>query len=380
MPASFGHKVLLFISLVIAISFKLYAEEPAAATSHEPSSTIAADEVEGKEKEAQQEKNFGFNVGEMIMGHILDSHEWHFYDFKRSDGTVVHGILPLPVIVYSAGKGLRMFSSARLEHGESYDGFKLNEETGKIEAEDGAAVYDISLTKNVVQMFIAVALMLLLFLSVARNYKKYGTGAPRKMQSAVEVIVLFVRDQVAKPMLGDKTNKFLPYLLTIFFFIWINNIIGLFPGSANVTGNIAFTGLLALFTFVLMMISSTRHFWSHLVAPREVPVGVWPILVPIEIISNIIVKPMALMIRLFANMLAGHLIVLSFLALIFIFASMNIAAGLGVSVFSVAFAVFIYFLELLVAALQAYIFTILSALFIGECAVGGHHEEHHYSK
>jgi len=218
--------------------------------------------------------------------------------------------------------------------------------------------------------------MLLLFISVARNYSKYGTKAPRGLQSAIEVIVLFVRDQIAKPMLGKHYQKYLYFLLTLFFFIWINNVIGLIPGAANVTGNIAVTMTLAAITFLLMMFSSRRSYWLHMVAPPGVPFGVKLILVPIEFISNIIVKPFALMIRLFANMLAGHLLVLSFIALIFIFAGLSVVAGLGASIFSVAFAIFIYFLELLVTALQAYIFTVLSALFIGETlAVGS--DDHH---
>jgi F-type H+-transporting ATPase subunit a len=190
--------------------------------------------------------------------------------------------------------------------------------------------------------------------------------------------VIFIRDEVARPMLGKRADKYLPYLLTLFFFIWINNLLGLIPGSANVTGNIAITATLALFTFILMMVGSKSAYWKHMIAPPGVPVGVLPILIPIEFISNIIVKPFALMIRLFANMLAGHLIILSFMAIIFIFSAMNLFAGAGATIFSVAFSIFIYMLELLVAALQAYIFTILTALFIGETGVEhSHAEEHH---
>jgi F-type H+-transporting ATPase subunit a len=319
-----------------------------------------------------------FNAGEMILDHISDSHEWHFFTLERSDGTEFHASVCLPVILYTRGEGLNMFSFHKLHHPQVYKGFSLNEQ-GQIFRPDGKIFYDFSFTKNVVQMLIAVTLMLLIFLSVARNYKKYGSGkAPRGLSSVVELIVIFIRDGVAKPMLGKRANKFLPYLLTLFFFIWINNMLGLIPGAANVTGNIAVTATLAAITFILMMVGSRKYFWSHIVAPPGVPIAVLPILIPIEFISNIIVKPVALMIRLFANMLAGHLIVLSFMAIIFIFAAKSIGAGIGASVFSVAFTIFIYMLELLVAALQAYIFTILSALFIGETGhVADHKESRH---
>jgi F-type H+-transporting ATPase subunit a len=314
----------------------------------------------------------------MIMEHIMDSHEWHFFTIKRSDGTEWHGSICLPVIIYTPGEGLSVFNYHQLQHPQVYKGFTLDSENHIVRT-DGKKFYDFSITKDVLQLFIVFALILLIFIPAARNYKKYGLKAPHGLQSVVEVLVIFVRDEIAKPMLGSHYKKYLPYLLTLFFFIWINNLIGLIPGSANVTGNIAVTMTLAAITFILMMLSSKRDYWLHMVAPPGVPLGVLFILVPIEFISNIIVKPFALMIRLFANMLAGHLLVLSFIALIFIFAAISVAAGLGASIFSVAFAVFIYFLELLVTALQAYIFTVLSALFIGETlAVGSDHDSKHH--
>ena len=318
-----------------------------------------------------------FDAGKVIMDHISDSHEWHFFSIKKKDGTYWDAVIYLPVTLYSPGKGLDVFSYKHLHHShDGYRGYKLNEEHKIIRA-DGGSVYDFSFTKNVIQLLISMLIMLWLFISVARNYHKYGVKAPRGVQSAVEVIVMFIRDQIAKPMLGKNANKFLPYLLTLFFFIWINNLLGLIPGAANVTGNIAVTATLAAFTFILMMVSSRRGYWLHMIAPPGVPLPVKFILVPIEFMSNIIIKPFALMIRLFANMLAGHLIVLSFMCIIFIFAALHIVAGLGASVFSVAFTIFIYMLELLVAALQAYIFTILTALFISETMVEHSHEEHH---
>jgi F-type H+-transporting ATPase subunit a len=323
---------------------------------------------------AEEPNGEGFKAGEMILEHISDSHEWHFFSVKREDGSEWHASICLPVILYTPGIGFDVFNFHKLHHPSVYKGFALDHDN-HIVRPDEKKFYDFSPTKNVFQMLIAVAIMLLLFISVARNYKKYGSGrAPKGLTSVVEVIVIFIRDGVAKPMLGHRANKFLPYLLTVFFFIWINNLLGLIPGSANVTGNIAVTATLACLTFILMMAGSRKHFWSHMVAPPGVPWGVLPILIPIEFISNIIVKPVALMIRLFANMLAGHLIVLSFMAIIFIFAAKGLGAGIGASVFSVAFSIFIYLLELLVAALQAYIFTILSALFIGETGHSEHHE------
>ncbi len=356
----------------------LYAEGNSEA-SPPASEQTSENQVHGlKESESEAEaKEEKMNPGKLIMDHISDSHEWHFFDLNRSDGSEFHGRIFLPVILFTPGEGLSVFSFKKLHH-SSYKGFSLDADDHIVRT-DGKKFYDFSLTKNVIQMLIAVLLMLLIFMSVARNYNKYGTKAPKGINSAVEVIVIFIRDQVAKPLLGANANKYLPYLLTLFFFIWINNLLGLIPGSANVTGNIAVTMTLAAITFILMMAGSRRHYWSHMIAPQGIPYAVWPILVPIEFISNIIVKPVALMIRLFANMLAGHLIVLSFLMLIFIFSAMNLIAGIGASIFSVAFAMFIYLLELLVAVLQAYIFTILSALFISE-TVGvshAHKEDHH---
>ena len=347
---------------------------------------------------AEPEKKF--NAGEVILDHISDSHEWHLFSVGEKEVSI-----PLPVILFSS-KGLDIFMSGSIHEAPERmmmkDGKEIKVQvvmhggkrylvedgkftkvisdtdaiTGEVDQSKIASVYDLSITKNVMQLLIAFALMMWLFLSVAKKYKTNGDKAPTKVQSAVEVIVIFIRDGVAKPMLGKKYMKYLPYLLSLFFFIWINNLIGLFPAAANVTGNIAVTATLAAMTFILMMVGSKRHYWSHMFAPPGVPTAVKFLLVPIELISNILVKPFALMIRLFANMLAGHLIVLSFMSIIFIFAAMNVGAGLGASVFSVAFCIFIYMLELLVAALQAYIFTILTALFIGETSVDhSHHEE-----
>ncbi|HYM95421.1 MAG TPA: F0F1 ATP synthase subunit A, partial [Chitinophagaceae bacterium] len=183
----------------------------------------------------------------------------------------------------------------------------------------------------------------------------------------------FIRDDVAKPNLGYKYEKYLPYIQTVFFFILINNLVGLIPGTANVTGNIAFTMLLALISFIVIMFSTNRHYWKHIFWP-PVPHGVKFILIPVEILG-IFTKPFALMIRLYANMVAGHIIILSLVSLIFILGATSTITGYVVSPFSIAFVVFIYFIEILVAFLQAYIFAMLTAVFIGQAFEGEHHEE-----
>ena len=203
-------------------------------------------------------------------------------------------------------------------------------------------------------------------------------NAPKGFQNFIEVIVVFIRDEVAVPNLGQKAGKFVPLLLTIFFFIWINNLLGLLPGGANFTGNIAVTAFLALVAFIVMMANSNKHFWAHLLNPPNVPFLVKCLLVLIELMS-LIIKPVALMIRLFANMLAGHIVILSVICMIFIFAGLNkIVGGVFIPV-SLAFSVFMFMLELLVAAIQAFIFANLTAVFLGQAMEGDHTEDHHHS-
>jgi len=346
---------------------------------------------EGAKEVKEGEK---FNASEVIFGHISDAHEWHF--FTAGD---FHATLPLPVILYSPTKGVSVFSSSKFGHEghrEEYEGYRLVDENykkeldakgmaaadvkaikdGSIVAADGSKVYDFSITKNVLSMFISVILLILIMTSVAKKYKKnHVMTAPSGFQNALEPIIVFVRDEVAKPNLGSKNYvRFMPLLLTVFFFIWINNMLGLFPGGANLTGNIAVTGCLALVSFLVMVFNGNKHFWGHLLNPPGVPIGVKLILVPIEIIS-LFIKPIALMIRLFANILAGHIIILSIVSIIFIFGKMgaNPGGGFGFSVISVAFSIFMFFLELLVAAIQAFIFTNLTAVFVGQAIEEAHH-------
>jgi F-type H+-transporting ATPase subunit a len=306
--------------------------------------------------------------------------------------------LPLPIILYSPSRGTwDIFMSSHFEHGHaSYKGYtmlnkhaihelgldekKFSEGTiipldanGKYDP--AVTYYDLSMTRNVVQMFLALIIFTVIMFRVAGRYKK-GVGvtsAPQGSQSLLEPIITFVRDEVAKPNLGHKYDRYLPFLLTVFFFILVNNIFGLIPGSANVTGNIAFTVVLGLISFVVILFSSNKHYWGHIFNPPGVPLGVKFILVPVEFLS-VFIKPFALIIRLFANMVAGHIIIICLISLIFIFGELNPIAGWGASPLSLAFTVFIYLIEVLVAFLQAFIFTMLSAVFIGQALEGDHHE------
>lgn len=349
------------------------------------------------EAEAAQEP---LNIKKIIFDHVGDAHEWHFMTIGHT-----HVTAPLPVILYSPSKGLSVFSSSKFGHEghrEVVDGQYIlvddhykaeqialgkdpieveNMKGGSIVTVDGSPVYDFSITKNVLSMLISVVLLLWIMLSVAKKYKQNGSGkAPSGFQNALEPVITFVRDEVAVPNLGHKAHRFMPILLTFFFFIWINNLLGLIPGGANFTGNIAVTACLALITFIVMIIRANGHFWGHLLNPPGVPFGIKLLLVPIEIIS-LFIKPVALTIRLFANILAGHIIILSIVCMIFIFGAMSPVAGWGFSPVSVGFSIFMFFLELLVGAIQAFIFTTLTAVFIGQAVDEGHHgheDTHHH--
>ncbi|HYC28599.1 MAG TPA: F0F1 ATP synthase subunit A, partial [Chitinophagaceae bacterium] len=299
------------------------------------------------------------------------------------------------VILYSPERGVSTFMSSKFHHGEHpHDGYmiltdhsikemgldpkKYNPEdivpvTADGRIDETVTVYDFSLTRNVVQMLLATIVFIWIMLRIARRYRS-GVGvttAPKGSQSLMEPIITFVRDEVAKPNLGHKYQKYLPYLLTVFFFILINNIFGLIPGSANVTGNIAFTAVLGVISFIVILFSSNSHYWGHIFNPPGVPLGVKFILVPVEFLS-VFIKPFALIIRLFANMVAGHIIIICLISLIFIFGELSTIAGWGASPLAVGFTIFIYFIEVLVAFLQAFIFTMLTAVFIGQAFEGSH--------
>lgn len=305
-----------------------------------------------------------------ILEHIADSHYWHIWGDK---------MIPLPIILYT-DHGFETFSSSHFGHGEqAYTGknytyklfkdkVKAVDQFGKIDEAATKKVFDFSITKNVVALWIGILLLLVIFISVAGAYKGRTNKAPKGLQSFLEPVIVFVRDDIAKPNIGYRYQRYMPFLLTVFFFILINNLIGLipfFPGGSNVTGNIAVTFVLAVITMIVVNVNGNKYYWKHIFAP-DVPVWLYPIMWPVELVG-IISRPFALMIRLFANITAGHIIVLSLISLIFVFKSIAIAPV------SVAFVVFMDVLELLVALLQAFIFTLLTALFIGTAT-----EEHHH--
>jgi F-type H+-transporting ATPase subunit a len=319
-----------------------------------------------------------FDAGEMIIDHILDAHEWHILTYNN-----YHLAIPLPVILLDNGK-LVTFSSGHFHHGtEAYNGYRILNEgdnKGKIVKvlEDGETIdasakmpLDFSITKNVLSLFISVLLLCLIFISIANRYKKNPDKAPKGLQSLLEPLILFVRDDIAIPGLGKKNYaRFMPFLLTIFFFIFLNNLLGLipiFPGGANLSGNIAITMVLALFTFVITTFIGNKNYWLHIFNAPGVPWWLkFPIpLMPVVEFLGVLTKPFVLMVRLFANMTAGHIIILAFMSLIFIFGNMNVYVGYAVSIFSIAFGVFMSLLELLVAFIQAYVFSLLSAIYFG---------------
>lgn len=350
----FSSILLLIFVFLSAFNTKLIASEP-----QEAPITVGHSHAESAHVE---DVNKPIDITAIALEHVADSHSWHLWG-EGHDAVA----LPLPIIIYSSAKGLQVFSSARFEHGHAtYNGYKLEEE--KIISEDASeAIYDISITKNVTQMLLSAIILFLLFTSIARAYKTQGvTSAPKGKQSFFEPLVTFVRDDIAKGNIGHGSDKYVPYLLTVFFMILINNVFGMIPIGANLTGNIAFTLVLSVFTLIVTNINGNGAYWHHIFMPPA-PKWLYPILVPIEVVG-ILTKPFALMIRLFANMTAGHIIVISLVGLIFVFKSIYIAPV------SVAFALFIDVLECLVAFLQAYVFTMLTALFIGS-AVADHNDD-----
>ena len=330
--------------------------------------------VFGQEKasEGSEEK---FSPKETILEHISDSHGW-----PVTIPFVEETFIPLPVILYT-DKGLETFSSGKLMpkgtvYAGKYHSYKMEAETIKVVDASGAVdeavskkVMDFSITRNVACMFMAIAILLIIFLSVSKAYKKRAGKAPKGLQSFMEPLILFVRDDIALPNIGVKYMRFMPLLLTIFFFILLNNLLGMvpfFPGGYNLTGNIAVTLVLSVIIFFVVNLNGNKHYWKHIFVPN--PWWLFFIMIPVEIVG-IFTKPIALMIRLFANITAGHILILSLISLIFIFKTIL------VSPVSIVFVVFMDTIELLVAFLQAYIFTLLGALFIG-MATEEHHTEH----
>ncbi|WP_223252686.1 F0F1 ATP synthase subunit A [Owenweeksia hongkongensis] len=337
---------------------------------------------EHHEEAAHGDEEGEFDPAEMILHHIGDTHGFHVYGEGHDAVSVA-----LPVILWT-DNGLVTFMSSAFHH--DIEGrevverngmrfvnlhehiFMLEEGATTLELDDehhpvnASAPVDLSITKNVFTLLMSAVFLCLIFIPVGGKYKK-GHAVPSGLASFMEPLVVFVRDEIARPNIGKKYEKYMGFLLTIFFLIWINNLIGLipfFPFSANLSGNIAFTMTLAAFTLIVVNINGSKHYWSHIFAPPT-HWALWPIMIPIEVIG-ILTKPFALMIRLFANISAGHIIILSLMSLIFVF------KNVGVAGISVPFALFISVLELLVAALQAFIFTMLAALFIGQAVEEGH--------
>ncbi len=363
-------RIFIIISALVTSPFLLVKAEEQATTGIEPA----------REK---------FNASKLILEHIADSYEWHIT--KIGDHNLS---IPLPVILYSKSSGFHFFISNKFHHGTaSYSGFRIGNEESKYKGKvveilaDGSEVrpFDFSITKNVASLFTSIILLLLIFLSVAKRYKEGYDRAPKGFQGMLEPIVLFIRDDVVKASIGEeKYRKYLPFLLTIFFFILINNLMGLIPilpGGANLTGNIAVTMVLALFTFVTVMFSGSKDYYTHLVNAPGIPWWLkFPVpLMPLVEIMGVFTKPFVLMLRLFANITAGHIIALGFYSLIFIFGEKSVYAGYGFSVVTILFTIFMGLLELLVAFIQAYVFTLLSALYIGMALEQheGHAEKSH---
>lgn len=344
-----------------------------------------ADESQGAESE--------LDVKELILEHLADSYEWHMGTYGN-----FHLTVPLPIIVIGEASGFHVFMSSKLHHGDgSYEGFYIAQQgdhKGKIVEKNASGEevrpWDFSLTKNALSLLMGSALLIIIVMSVANWYKKQAkTGerkAPKGFVGFMEMFIMSVEDDIIKPCIGKNYRKFSPYLLTVFFFIFLNNIMGLipiFPGGANVTGNISVTLVLAVFTFLAVNLFGSREYWKEVFWPDvptwlKVPI---PIMPAIELVG-VFTKPFALMIRLFANILAGHSIVLGLTCLIFVTANLGTVINSSMTVVSVLLTVFISFVEILVAYIQAYVFTMLSAVFIGLAQVEPHHqaEEKHLTK
>ncbi|WP_323755714.1 F0F1 ATP synthase subunit A [Roseivirga sp.] len=299
---------------------------------------------------------------DFIMHHITDAHEWHLITLGHT-----HVTIPLPVIIYDYEHGFKVHMSSEFVDADhnpiEVDGYML--EHGKLHSTNHAEFLDLSITKNVASLIISIVVLSLVFITVAKRYKK-GVSAPKGIQSFFEPIIVFVRDDIAKTNIGHKYERFMPYLLTLFFFILFNNLLGLTPGAANLTGNIAVTMTLALITFIITNVNGKKAYWMHILWTPGVPLPVRPVILIVEIIG-IFTKPISLMLRLFASITAGHIVVLSIVGLGFILQS--VAVGVVGTLFSTV----ILIIEIVVALIQAYVFTLFSSMYIGQAVDDGHH-------
>lgn len=324
----------------------------------------------------------GFNAGEFVFDHINDTYEWHVTTIGHT-----HVTIPLPIIVFSETSGLNVFMSSKFHHGQDpYKNFKIAS-TGAYKGKvvemlpNGEEIrpMDFSITKIAAALMISLIIISFLVMKTAKMYKKREGMAPKGLQSWLEPLIVFIRDDIAKASIGEERyEKFTPFLLTVFFFIFINNLFGLVPFApfgANVTGNIAIPLALSGIVFLIILFSTNKGYWIHIFNTPGVPWWLkFPLpLMPIVELMGVLTKPVILMIRLSANITAGHIIALGFYSLIFIFGEINTGAGYGASVLSVAFTIFMFLLEILVAFIQAYVFTLLSAMFFGMAKVSDHH-------
>ncbi len=323
-------------------------------------------------KEPAKAEKEAFNPGEFIFGHISDAYSWHVTKIGHTEISI-----PLLVIAKSQNRGWFVFSSAKFHHGEeAYQGFEVAHEGAfkdkLVEVVNGQQVrpLDLSITKNVASLLISAFLLLWIFLAMAKFYRRDPMKAPGGFQGAIEVLIVFMLDEVIKPGVGKGYAKYAPYLLTLFFFILVNNMLGIipiFPGGANLTGNIATTMVLAVLSLLIINVFANKEYWKEIFLVPTMPSWLrFPIpLMPFLELVSVFTKPLALCIRLFANMLAGHMIAMVFMAMIFIFGAISPLMGTGVSIFALFFAIFMNLLELLVVFLQAYVFTMLTSFFIG---------------
>ncbi len=368
-------KAILILGFLSTFSYSFAQHDAAAASAHTETAAVAtsqaAPETEGDITRRENK--------EFINHHLLDAHSFDIMVTKEGR----HIGFPLPVIFYDKENGLHTMMSSAFHHGENVveskgGHYKLFHE--KIYKTDAAGtinldeahhatnekVIDFSITKSVLMILVAALLMLLIFGGMAKSYK--NSAVPTGMGRLMEPVILFIRDDIAKPNIGVKYKKYMSYLLTIFFFILFLNIFGLFPFGINVTGNIAITAALAIFTFLITQFTANGTYWKHIFWMPGLPAPMKIVMLPIELIGMFI-KPFALLIRLFANMTAGHIVIMSLIAMIFVFK--NIIAGVAFPFLTFV----LYLLEILVAFLQAYIFTMLSAVYFGMANEEHHHEE-----
>lgn len=374
------NNVIIILSFLICFIFLM----PNNIMAEEKEQSDVVETIDDDLKEAEEK----LDAGKLIFDHILDSYDWHICTWKGK-----HISVYLPIIVFCEGE-LYCFSSKHFHHEHQYHTlnkhgdeviFEIPDE-GKYEGKvvrvmsDGTQVkpFDISITKTVCGLLISCTLLVIIFLLVAKGYRDRGEKAPKGLQALIEPLILYVRDDIAKPNIGKDYEKYFPYLLTVFFFIFFNNLLGLipfFPFGANITGNIAVTAVLALFTFFITNLTGKKHYYEDIFNTPGVPWWLkFPLpLMPVIEVVGCFIKPVVLAIRLFANITAGHIVLLGFISMIFIVGEMSAMAGAGMSVMSVILAIFADCLEVLVAYIQAYVFTLLSAIYFGMAAKEAHH-------